>query len=351
MGAEPAVNADAAIFLDDALNRFDTLVRAGRVVVRDFIVADLHLRLRMAEGPCDRAASRALAHLATEPGADPDLTISFWDSESTGLAPLKPAWTVAAYGKAGLITGFNDSRYHTAVQLDPVILRMLDRDSRRAFCWMPDARALPHWEIGAPLRPLLHEWLSSRDRLPVHGGAVGYADGGVFLAGAGGSGKSNVALACLTSDLLYASDDFCVLTKRPQWQVHSLYCTGKVAAGDLVRHPQLADHISNRDALEREKALFFLREFCGHKLIRTMPIKAIVMPQLVGRGRSAIEPAGAAAAQRAIAMSTIELSRWAGASTFPEVARFVRAVPCYTLKIGDDLPKIPELIAGLLKNL
>lgn len=351
MSADAGADRRAGDFLGEALDSFARLARAGGTASHDYLVAGLRLRIDVAKGLNEQSSCRALAHLEIPAGEEPDLAVSIWDSDSTGLAPLKPAWTAEDYGRYGAIAGFNSPRYHTAVQFEPIILRMLDRDARRAIYWTRAARALPHWEIGAPLRPLLHEWLRGRGRLPVHGGAVGYPQGGVFLAGAGGSGKSNLALASLHTDLLYAGDDFCVLTDEPEWRAHSLYCTGKVGGGDLARHPRLVPHVSNPGALDREKALFFLREFLPEKLIRTMPVRAIVLPRVVGSGASEVIPAGGAAAQRAIAMSTIELSRWTGATTFAEVARLVRAAPCFFLHVGEDPDEGPALISRLLERL
>jgi len=184
--------------------------------------------------------------------------------------------------------------------------------------------------------------------LPVHGGAVGTDRGAVFLAGSGGSGKSNLSLACLMAGLRYVSDDFCVLTNDPEWQVHSLYSTGKLAGDDLVRHPGLAAHVSNADALDREKALFFLNEIEPNNIASTMPIRAIIMPKVIGSGKSKIIPARAADAQRAIAMSTIELSRWTATTTFTHVAQFVRERPVFQLMIGEDFATVPDLIREFL---
>ena len=58
--------------------------------------------------------------------------------------------------------------------------------------------------------------------------AVGQAAGGVLLVGAGGSGKSTCALSCLTSDLLYAGDDYVAVELRPEPRVLSLFCSGKL---------------------------------------------------------------------------------------------------------------------------
>jgi hypothetical protein len=345
------VTTEATEFFSQAAEEFCALALGGGTTSHYLRVAGLNLRLEIAKGLFERLMCRALAHLTIAPFDVPDLTIFAWDSETTGVPPLRPGWTAGDYGDYGLIKGFNTRRYHTAVQSNPTILRMLDRTEKRAIYWTPDARQMPHWEVGAPLRPLLHDWLLGVGKLPVHGGAVGYPDGGLLLAGPGGTGKSNTALACLNSDLLYASDDFCVLADEGGWQVYSLYCTGKIAAGDLARHPHLTPYVANVGSLDREKALLFVNEFSPAKIIRNMPLRAIVMPKRDKSSASKLLEESAGVAQRAVAMSTIELSQWTAAATFSEVARLIRALPHYQLRISEDMTAVPKLLSGLLNRL
>ena len=346
------IGGRAGEYFDHAWAQFSTLVRRGDTQTHCYRVAGLSLRIEASNGALAHSISRALSHLETDAADAPDLTLAVWDSQGTGTDSLRPAWTTSDYGDCGLIAGFNDSRFHIAAPYDPVpVLRMLDRETRRAIYWTPDSQKLPEWEFGIPLRTLIHEWMLSNDRFMVHGGAVGHANGGVLLAGAGGQGKSNTALSCLNSDLLYASDDLCVVTDSPDWQVHSLYATGKMVAGDLYRHPHLAAHVSNPDALDREKALFYLHEVFPERIIRSMPLLAVVMPQVIARGASEIVPASRGATQRAIATSTIEMSRWTAAFTFTAAAKLARALPSFTLRIGEDFPNVPTLIGALIDRL
>jgi hypothetical protein len=340
------------IFYDSAFEKFTELAAApGAVLRRHIALAGRVIRIEISAGAMERAVMPALAHLIVPETAEPDLVLCVWDSESTGARPMSAGWGPDDYRREGYISGFNDERFHTGVQSDPIILRMIDMQRRRAMYWTVDALRLPSWEIGAPLRPLLHEWLQRIGMVAIHGGAVGRADGGVFLAGAGGQGKSNVALACLNSDLLYASDDFCFLSQSPEWTAHSLYCTGKMAGGDLVRHPHLRGVESNPDRLDSEKALFFLNEKFADRLIRQIPLRAIVLPRVIGQGPCELVPVAPAVAHKAIAMSTIELSRWTGGYTLRKISELLRERPCYELRVGASIGEVPPLLAGLLNEL
>lgn len=341
----------AEMFLGSGLQKFNNLAAyAGATVSRQISLAGRTVQIEVSTA-MERAIMPALSHLVPTERREPDLTLYAWDSESAAKSSLSPGWGRENYRREGYISGFNDNRFHTALQFDPLIVRMLDMEQRCALYWTPSAAKLPHWEIGAPMRPLLHEWLKRIGMVAVHGGAVGRADGGLFLAGAGGRGKSNVALACLKSELLYASDDFCFLSRSPQWAVHSLYCTGKLAASDMVRHPHLHGAESNTARLDHEKALFFLSERFSNRLILEMPVRAVVLPRVVARGPSQLVPVSAFAAHKAIALSTIELSRWTGRDTLTKVAELLRDVPCYEVQVGASISDVPPLLADLLSDL
>jgi hypothetical protein len=337
-------------YLDALIERFrDFAARPGAVVVRHLDLGERLVRLELSSGAMERAVMPALAHLeVAAPAKHPDLVIHAWDSDGNGAPPVSPGWGIADYRREGYISGFNDGRFHTAFQSDPVIFRMIDFERGRAAYWTPTAAHLPMWELGAPMRPLLHEWLGRTGLVAVHGGAVGTPEGGAFLAGAGGRGKSNVALASLASPLRYLSDDFCFLSPSPRWAARSLYCTGKIASGDFGRHPHLRGLASNPERLDREKALFFLHPAFRDRLIRGFDLRAIVMPRVVGTGPSRLTRIDGFVARKEIALSTIELSRWTSRESLGAMSALVDALPCYELAVGGDITEAPRLIAELL---
>jgi hypothetical protein len=339
-------------FFDATLRRFEAFAAVpGTTVIHHLALGDRVVRLVLSAGAMERAIMPALVHLETAGTDRPDLEIMAWDSDGNDAPPVSPGWTADDLRGEGYIAGFNDSRFHTAYQSNPIILRMIDLERRQALYWTRSAARLPIWERGAPMRPLLHEWLGRVGFVAVHGGAVGRAEGGVFLAGIGGRGKSNLALACLSSPLLYASDDFCFLSPSPRWTVHSLYSSGKVAADDLIRHPALRDSVSNPDRLDQEKALFFLAGKFGDRLIRRMELRAIVLPRVTGVGPSRIVPVPRLEARKETAISTFQLSRWSSRDSFGQMSAFVDALPCFAIELGDSLADAPPLLARLIDEL
>jgi hypothetical protein len=325
-------------------------VRSGGAIDRFYRIAGFPVRLSFAGQALLLPITRALAHLTINPVPTPALSICLWDSASThtGLGPLP--WHAEDYLEDGETRGFANHRFSTTYQADAHVLNILDHARNLGIYVTKSARGLPYYEIGHPLRVLLHTWTTNQGMVPVHAGAVGLPNGGVLLIGKGGTGKSNAALACLQSDLCYASDDFCLLATEPTLTVHSLYSSGKIHPADLQRLPHLAPMISNRDHLDSEKALFFLNEHVPEKILPSFPIQAMVIPRVRQGTKTSLQIASPAAALQALAPSTIRLSPHTAPETFHKLARIVRQVPAFYLHLGSDPRQVPEVILEFLRK-
>lgn len=335
---------------------FERAATAAGAVERSYSLGGYSIKLRFAGHALVEHLTPALAHRAVENAGAPDLEICLWDTASTGVGLTPPAWGGDAYGAQGAIKGFNDARYCTNAWLDAerwrfAAFNMLDQQSGRALYWIPDAAEFPYHERSAPLRIILNWWMSRRGRQVLHAGAVGDARGGVLLAGKGGSGKSTTALACLSSGLLYASDDYCLVEFGVTPRAHSLYCSAKLCADNLQRLPDFASIVSNGARLAEEKAIIFLDGRFGERLIESFPIRAILLPRVTGRPETTLAKATGTAALTALAPSTIFQLPGLGTQAFHQLAELIRRTPSYTLALGTDISRIPRVIENLLSEL
>jgi hypothetical protein len=348
--------------VDDAFEEAGVL--AGGAVEERFRIAGLIVRIRFA-GPALRPAlTRALAHLRTDSPAQPDLTLHVWDSHSTGrplpllaeslLRLLRFTW-LQDRGIRGEMFDFTDATFRAALEgYNTDILNLLDVERAVGMLWVPDWRALPWHESGAPLRTLLSWWFESQGRLLVHGGAVGLPRGGVLLAGRGGSGKSTAALACVGSDLRYAGDDYSLvrMAAGEQPTVSSLYNTAKVKGrGDLARFPWMTARIVNADRIESEgqKPMLFVHEHQPEALIDGFPLKAIVLPRFVADlDAPKVVRVAPESALKALAASTIPQLTGFGSVALRALSRLTRQVPCYLLGTTADVGLIPPTLSELL---
>ncbi|MCC7361698.1 MAG: hypothetical protein IT317_19595 [Anaerolineales bacterium] len=324
---------------------------AGRLT-REYAIAGRRVRLQFAGEALLPHLTPALAHRATtEPGA-PDLTVCVWETATTGSAAPPPAWDYTDFQPNGLIDGFSTDELTVAFELGSNALSVVHHAAGRAYYWVKQAKQVPYFDRGAPLRVIFHTWFSRQGVHLTHAGAVGWPEGGVLLAGRSGSGKSNTALALLASDLRYASDDYCLLTGEPQAHVYSLYSSGKTHAADLERLPFLRPAVSNPRRLETEKALYFLQSHFADRLIGGFPVRGLLLPRVAaGQARTTLRRVSAAQGLAALAPSTVAQLPGIRASDFHTLVALARQAPSYALEVGSDPEQLITAVTQLVEAL
>lgn len=344
-------------FFEAVLYAFDRASTTGaEPKTLHYSIADRALELRLASRALAPVLTRAFEHLRAANDFAPDLTIHAWDSASTGVEMLPPPRAFETHIARGEIPGLNGEGIRAAYQLEAGALSMLDEETGRAIFWTRDAAALPYYEASAPLRTILHWWLGEQGRQLVHAGAVGLPDGGALLLGKGGSGKSTTALACLASDLMYASDDYCAVAADPVPTVFSIYATAKKNRADRVsiRFLELLENAPDKreDFAETShgKTVYFLYREFPRKIIIRFPLRAILIPRITGKPETTLRRASGGAGLLALAPSTTLQLPAADGNSFELMAEIVRQVPNYYLDLGTDLSSIPQVILKLLQG-
>ena len=327
-----------------------------------YSIAGHAVRLRIAGSGFADKLPGALAHLRRPSTEAPSLTVHAWDDESTGTSLPRLLSRYLHFvqmhcfdylGPRNEMTDFHGSRIRAIMHLDPVIVSLFDAERSVALYWTRDVTRIPIWDWGTPLRVILNEWAKLHGLFLAHSGAVGLAEGGVIFAGKSGSGKSTSALACLGHGaLLYAGDDYSLLSVTAQPQVHSLYCSAKLKGiPDFERFAQLLPLVVNRDHLERQKALVLLHDAFREQVTAGFPLRAILVPRITGRPETTIEPSTPIAALRALAPSTLLQLPGDGRETMAQLSALVRRVPVYGLNTGTRMRGIAESVEALLQQL
>jgi hypothetical protein len=362
---DPLIRSDypsPADFFESAYHVFQKAEQAAGVSIdRFYNIGNHRVRLRFAGTALIPAFTQAIEHLAAEPLLNPALTVCIWDDVSSQTRMPPPPWAGYAvynpngeardvYTRRGEVRGFNTESICTAYNWSAAALSMLDKGKDLALYWTYDARKLPSYEISAPLRTILHWWMNHHGLQFVHSGAVGTSRGGVLLAGKGGTGKSTTALSCLNSDMLYVSDDYCLIATEPVPYAYSIYSSAKLDADNIQRVPHLMAALSNRDRMDREKAVFFLYPHFEEKITAGFPVRAILLPRISGKRDTTLRSASPMEALQALALSTMSQLARSGKKSVQIMHRFVHQLPCYHIELGTDLTRIPDVIAGLLRE-
>jgi len=335
-------------FFHEVHQTFQLAAASAGITYRSYRLGGYVVQLCFAGDAMVPVLCPALSHMATT-AARPDLTICIWDSASTGVGMPPTPWR-QHYAVRGEVEGYNTDRVYTVYDHESYTLSMLDNARNLAVLWVAETKRIPYWVKGAPLRTILHWWMSGHERQLVHSAAVGTGDGGVLIVGKGGSGKSTTALACLESGLLYAGDDYVIVSTDPSPHAFSLYNTAKLVPQRLDAFPRLAAYVDNADQLDAEKSLIFIRGAHAMQLSAGFPLNAVLVPRVTGNRDTVIRKASPAVSLAALAPSTIFAHPRGGEAEFRFLARLVKRLPAYVIECGTDLTQIPQAITDLLSG-
>jgi hypothetical protein len=170
----------------------------------------------------------------------------------------------------------------------------------------------------------------------------------VLLAGAGGSGKTTVALAALAAGMSYVADDYLLLRNDGEPVAWNLFATAKLDAGHLGRFPQLAADVTvSAEPVAGEKAVLDVHRLLPHALVRSLPIRAVLVPRIRG-GKARLRSTSAAAALLALAPSTAFQMPYDDGRVLGSLADVVRGVPAFSLDVGDDPGELADAVDRVL---
>jgi hypothetical protein len=355
VAAAAAAGADlAGTYLERMEERFERAAAAtGGAGELDLEMAGVRLRLRYAGEPLRTALLSPFEHLAASSPGDPALTISLFDSATSGVEPPAPLWEpLAAAPGTNPVARLSSERACVLAAAGSRALTAAAPAAGIAVFHLPDAGAVPASERAVPIREALQMTMAPRGRPMVHAGAVGRGGRGVLLVGRGGSGKSTLALSCALAGLEIVADDY-VLLEPDSPMAHAMQSTAKLTEDSAERLgvPAAAlDPAGFEPTLEGPgKALVDIRALAPGRLMRQLEIGAIVAPTLkpsqpahiAGRGgfgavEAALRPVSAAEGLLAVGPSTIMQSCFGGASSLATLADLVRRVPSYALELSPD---------------
>lgn len=350
-----AAEADlAGEYFAQLLDRYEQAATAlGGAGTLDLEMAGMRLRLRHAGTGLRQGLLAPFEHLACEDVDDPDLTISLFDTASSGIEPPPPLWEpiVAAPGTNPIARLRSERACVLAAAGSRGLSAALPAAGVAVF-HLPDATAVPASERAAPIREALQLLMAARGRLMTHAGVVGRDGRGVLLVGRGGSGKSTLALSCALAGMEIVGDDY-VLLESDSLTAHAMQSTAKLTEDSAARLGISADAIDAagfESTLEGPaKALVDIRKLAAGTLRRRLEISAIVAPALrpshganmaTGDGLAEAEPVvraiSAAEGLRAVAPSTIVQAGFGGGGSLATLADLVRRVPGYAFELSPD---------------
>lgn len=343
-----SIPASPSTFLARVRAGFEAAGRS-RVVVREFEMAGVPLRMEIAGAALEPALTRALAHLRVESSAQSPLFLRAWDTESTGIGLEPPRHDHDDFGPLGEMRSVENADLF-AVFNDPGILSVFDRRRGEAYYWTTRASALPGWEHAAPARSLLGAMLRSNHRHLVHGAAIGVNGAGALLVGHGGAGKSSTALTCFARGHAFMGDDYCAVSINPEPFLHSIFCSGKLFPGDVaLLAPSLA--MGRRVGPDNEKEILFLTDRPEARLPAALPLRAIFAPRLGDGAATRVRPSRPTEAVLPALTSTAAQTPGVGRELLSVLSQLARTLPCFELRLGSDRRGVAEAMQETMERL
>lgn len=327
---------------DALLERFHTVAaRTGRVT-RTFHVGGRAIAIAGAGVAPLAVITPALDHLAAADVGNAAVTVlaTLEPEPGAGLQPPPPGVYVTAHGSLQM-----------TVSADPPAVTAYDPARRLGVVWLAGNPAVHVYTHASPLRELLSLAVRPFGLVGLHAAAIGSADGGALLAGAGGAGKSTTAMTCALAGMSLVGEDFCLVQTSPTPVAHGLYNSVKLLPDAIARlHlPAAAD----ADVWVDGKRLYFLHRTPTIKLADRIAINTVLVLRVTAAPNSRLVPVARIEAVNALAPTSVRLMGLpanAAPAVFHTAAEVVRHVRCYRLELGSNTGNIPDLVHAAIRG-
>jgi hypothetical protein len=266
--------------------------------------------------------------------------------------PGTPRWAWAAPGLGNVMAALAEHGLRGACDTEYAIWYVYDPARALGVQAMQTATLRPPWEPSFPLRLLLHWASRTAESGMVHAGTLGHQGSGVFLVGAGGSGKSGTTLSGILHGLTSVGDDYVAVR----------CADGRVEAEPVLRVMKQDVRGLRRLGLEPGKValngppnwqgkieLDFARLVPGARAER-LAMKAILLPRVSWSPSSSFRQASAREAMLAMAPSSLYQLYGSLREDFRLIASIVRAVPAFHLDLGEDPAEVAASVRAFIEQ-
>jgi hypothetical protein len=278
-----------------------------------------------------------LAGLAPEPAPGDGPTWIAVDGAETRLPP--PPFGPEDLEPRDGVRGASVGAVRVAWAVERRVLWALDTTTGRGLVWLRDPALAAPWDRSAPWRPLASWWLPGRGAVLVHAAAVAppdRPDAGVLIVGAGGAGKSTLALAAGMAGWTVTADDYdAVAPVGEGWRASAPYRWAKAdpRTRSLLGLPDAwlvpgVDHMG--------KALVDLPTALGMAGAAPVELRRIVLPRRA-EATGAPVPLAGSAVLAAAGPSTVLQTPGDATAVMARTAEVARALPAAALPVGPDV--------------
>jgi hypothetical protein len=296
-------------------------------------------------GLCDRAylarSSRA--------GDEHQVKLAILDYESLLHMPW---WTGPAPGLHDVTTALAEQGLRGAYDASHMTWDIYDPTRAVGAQAMLSTSRRPPWEPSFPLRLLLHWAGRAEGRGMIHAGTLGYQGRGVFLVGAGGSGKSGTTLSGILNGLSSVGDDYVavsatggIVNAQPVLRLMKQDIRGLRRLGLEIGRGPLGGRPNWQGKIE-----FDCEALAAGVRAERLAMTGILMPHITRSTSSSFRPASAREAMLAMAPSSLYQLHGSWREDFGLIASIARALPAFHLDLSEDPAEIAAAIRAFIED-
>lgn len=293
-----------------------------------------------------------LAHVLTEPGPRAvSFTVDWADASG-----CDSAWTALPWSPQRRSAEQGTSEYLEAPYLftahGDAVLTGLDQSQQRTVAVVRSAQEWPPDHYHQSIFITLYQHLRQHRFHLIHAAAVGIDGKVVLLTGASGSGKTTTMLSCIRQGFEFYSDDATLLRRTADGVTEAVSLLGTINATPqtLAWFPELepaAAPVANRTG----KRLAMINAVYPGQAARRGLVAAIMVPEITGRPGTSLTPIGRGEVLSAVLPFSLDLHDSDAASgQLDFLIDAVQSIPCYRLRLGNDLNEVPRFLAEFLSS-
>ena len=241
-----------------------------------------------------------------------------------------------------------EGRFAVSIQFG--FFSLYSAEEQATYIWLcPDKHSLDGF-VSHPFHMEFSWWAQRNGLTFLHSACVGANEKGILISGAGGSGKTTLAIAALLSGMLFLSDDYLLVRPGQTPEAIRLYSTAYLTEEILDQLPECKKNVYwASDA--RKKGLLDLASFNGNVLDR-LSLSAVVIPHIAHADRPVIEANADIRRLIPLLSSTSYQNReLRNKDVFFNMMRLLKGLPAYHFMLTDDIRRNAEHLQAWVEKL
>ncbi|MGB5218250.1 MAG: hypothetical protein WBN66_08115 [Smithella sp.] len=325
--------------LPDILAYFNESRKKAAGIRKRFIFIGGPVLLTYSSDILEQSLFKAFEHLEiTQADAEAAFTVFACDSDVLDCDLPGYNWLNKISANKEEIVTYNSGDIHALYNPKSGIFSLFDNGRNRGFYYLPKAVEIPFYEKAAPMRMLLHWWCEKSGLVLIHAAAIGWNASAVLLAGRGGTGKSTTAMLAAQDGFKFLGDDYIILENNSAPVVHSAFNSVKFRWEMLERVPAAGEFCLNNQ--NDEKGYYFLQDKKPDSLIRSLPLKAVLLPAIEASQKTSFDRVAQSKGLMGLAASSIFQMPGSGRQTLKTLVSILKDIPVYQMSLGKDNSEI-----------